>query len=218
MQMLKFGPSSRDRLFYDKYEYGICVSIVEGGILRAKTLKELNSAINYRNQARAQYWGTKSSIDGKVKDNLLAVWHELDAVRDSIKIVASYNILYIYSNDTSVLEHLANLQEVKYNIAVQAIVNKPRDVILKTNPKFKFRSYFKDRSLTEIERDRLLEFIKSREDSFGVTTYFKDSLSRYTYHWLQRHQFVEHNDPKDITMLSLVVPGLIRKTLRIQAK
>ncbi len=216
--MLKFGPVSRDRHFYDRYEYGICVSIPEAGCLRAKSHKELDHLISYRNRARAQWAGVKEQIGKTIRDDLFAVFDELQKVRDQIKLVVSFNIMYIYSNDISALEHFARLKQVSFNNAVQSVVDKPRDVVLINNPKFKYRSYFKDRVLEKTDCERLLNFIESRKDIYGVTRTLKSSLSRFNVHYLQRHLFVEHNDPKDITMLSLVVPGLIRKTLSVQAK
>lgn len=216
--MLKFDPVSRDRHFYDQYEYGICVSITEAGCLRAKSHKELDQLISYRNRARSQWAGVKEQIGKQIRDDLFAVFDELDLVRDKIKLVISYNIMYIYSNDMSALEHLSNLEQVKFCNAVQSVVDKPRDVVLITNPKFKYRSYFRDKILEPTDCERLINFIESRQGVYGVTRTLKASLRRYSAHYLQRHLFVEHNDPKDITMLSLVVPGLIRKTLPVQAK
>ncbi len=216
--MLKFGPVSRDRHFYDRYEYGICVSIPEAGCLRAKTHKELDQLISYRNHARAQWAGVKEQIGKQIRDDLFAVFDELDPVRDRIKLVISYSIMYIYSNDIAVLQHLADLKQVNFCNAVQSVVDKPRDVVLITNPKFKYRSYFRDKILEPTDCERLINFIESRQGVYGVTRTLKASLRRYSTHYLQRHLFVEHNDPKDITMLSLVVPGIIRKTLPVQAK
>jgi hypothetical protein len=215
--MLKFGPVSRDRLFYDRYEYGICVSLPEAGVLRAKTQTELVKAIGYRNQARFN-WSQKEQIAGEVLENLLLAFDEIDRVRDQIKLVISYNIMYIYSNDVAVLQHLSALPYVNFCNAVQSVIDRPRDVILKTNPKFGYRSYFRERMLEEHDRDNLINFLDSRTDCFGFTTTLRQHLTRNRYHWVQRHHFVEHNDPKDITMLSLVVPGLIRKTVSVQAK
>ena len=218
MQMLKFDPVSRDRMFYDHYEYGICVSITEAGCLRAKNHKELDQLIAYRNRARAQYAPEKDLIGRSIRDDLFAVFDLLETVRDKIKLVISYNIMYIYSNDIPVLQQLAGCQYVNFCNGVKSVVDKPRDVILITNPKFKYRSYFKDKILEKEDCERLLNFIESRKGIYGVTSTLKTSLQRYRAHYLQRHLFVEHNDPKDITMLSLVVPGLIRKTLPVQAK
>ncbi len=213
--MLKFEPSSRDRLFYDQFEYGICISLPEAGVLRAKTKTELVKSIGYRNSSRYSW---KEQIVGDVLTNILAAFDELDRVRDQIKLVVSFNVMYIYSNDIAVLKHLADLPYAAFCNAVQAVVDRPRDVIVITDPKFRYRSYFRERCLEEADRDRLLNFLDSRRDIFKITNTLKVHLERNRWHWVQRHHFVEHNDPKDITMLSLVVPGLIRKTLPVQAK
>lgn len=217
IQMLKFHPASKDRFFYDKYEYGICISLPESGVLRAKTLPELERAISWRNSNRYN-WDAREVIKGAVKDNLMSMFNELELVRDQIKIIISFSIMYIYCNDAKVLQHLADLPYVHFNSAVQAVVDRPRDVVLITNPKFRYRSYFKEKLLEEHERDRLLNFLESRRDIFRVTNTLKSTLNRFRVHWLPRHLFVEHNDPKDITMLSLVMPGIIRKTVSVQAK
>lgn len=215
--MLKFDTVSRDRHFYDQYEYGICVSLPEAGVLRAKTQTELVKAIGYRNQARFN-WSQKEQIAGTVLQNLLLAFDEIDRVRDKIKLVVGYDIMYIYSNDVGVLQYLAKLPYVNFCNAVQSVVDRPRDVVLKANPKFKYRSYFKEKVLEQHECERLLNFLESRQEVFGITNTLKSTLNRYRIHWLPRHLFVEHNDPKDITMLSLVCPGLIRKTVSVQAK
>lgn len=217
MQMLEFNPASRDRLFYDQYEYGICIALEEAGCLRAKTAQELTHAIHQRNFTRSRY-GVKEEITNDQVVYLMSMFDQLEPVRDRIKMIISFGVMYIYSNDIPVLQKLADLPYVQFCSAVQAVVDRPRDVILKTNPKFKYRSYFKEKMLEEHERDRLLNFLESRKDIFSVTRTLKHTLNRYQRHWLPRHLFVEHNDLKDITMLSLVMPGIIRKTFAVQAK
>lgn len=217
MQMLKFDPTSRDRLFYDQYEYGICIALEEAGCLRVKTTQELTYTIHQRNLTRSRY-GVKDVITDEQMANLMSMFGELEPVRDRIKMVVSYGIMYIYSNDIPVLQQLSELPYVNFCSAVQAIVDRPRDVVVISKPKFKYRSYFKEKVLEEHERDRLMNFLESRKDIFRVTPTLKQALNRYRIHWLPRHLFVEHNDPRDITMLSLVMPGIIRKTLAVQAK
>jgi len=202
-------------LFYDQFEYGICISLPEAGVLRAKTKTELVKSIAYRNSSRYTW---KEQIAGDVLTNILAAFDEIDCVRDRIKLVISFNIMYIYSNDVGILQQLADLPYIAFNNAVQAVVDRPRDVIVINAPKFRYRSYFKERYIEPEDRDRLLNFIDLRKDTFKITYTLRAHLKKNRWHWMQRHHFVEHNDPKDITMLSLVVPGLIRKTLPVQAK
>lgn len=216
--MLKFDPVSKDRLFYDQYEYGICLSLEEAGCLREKTYNTFLKTIEYRNSVR-QTWGRpKPQIAGDILENLKLMWTELDRCRSQIKLVISYNILYIYGNDTALLNHLASLPYVKFNNAVKSVVDRPRDVVFISNPKFQFRSYFRDRMLSDEEAQRVLNFFKTRADIFGITRSFRQHLGRDRYPYIPRHLFVEHNDHKDLTMLSLVIPGIIRKTVTVQAK
>ena len=163
-------------------------------------------------------WDSKEPINVKLVADLERLHGELDTIRDHSKIVISYNILYIYSNDVAGLQRLANLPYVHFNSSVRAVINKPRDVVLKADSPFKLRSYFKDRRLEESDLETLSKFFNSRQESYGLTPYFRSRLNSRSWLWVQRHNFIDHNDMKDITMLNLVVPGIIRKTLPIQAK
>lgn len=220
LPMLEFVLHSKDRFFYDQYQYGICVSIEEAGCLRAKSIKELHAVVNSRNKMR-NLWADrrKDLITDQMTQNLITVWEELDAVRSNIKIVISYNILYIYSNDIQILQQLSQIKLLKFNHAVQAVIDRPRDVVFKTNPQFQYRSYFKELMMSQTDRERLAGFLSDRREFYGITNRLMSTLNNtQKYCWLQRHHFVEHNDAKDITMLSLVMPGLIRKTVPVQAK
>lgn len=218
--MINFQPVSRDRLFYDQYQYGVCVNVTEASCLRAKTHRELLKMVEYRNRARRQYYSSPSRIviEGDTLNDLIAAFEFLDPYRDRIKMMVSFNMMYVYSNETQLLEKITQQSWARFRSAVRAEVNRPRDVVLLNNPRYQYRSYFKDRVLNEDEAGLLLNFLESREDVFSVTSSFRANMRRWRKPFIPRHLFVEHNDPRDITMLNLVVPGLIRKTLTVQAK
>lgn len=218
--MINFQPAERDRLFYDQYEYGVCISVVEASCLRAKTHSELLRMVEYRNNARRQYYSSTSKkvIEGEVLEDLITAFDFLDQHRDRIKLIVSYNVMYVYSNDTLLLEKITQQHWARFRSAVQARVNLPRDVVLLTNPQYRYRSYFKDKALDENQASMLLNFLESRSDIYSITRSFRANLNRWRRPYIPRHLFVDHNDIKDITMLNLVVPGLIRKTLTVQAK
>lgn len=215
--MFEFAPVSKDRLYFDKYEYSICLGLNEAGVLREKTASAIARAIEWRNKQRYN-WSPRDLITEETKNNLFAMFNELEPIRDQIKLMISFGILYIYSNDIAILRHLAKLPYVTFCNASQAVVDRPRDVVFKTDPKFQYRSYFREIHLEEADRDRLLNFIDVRKDTFSITSTVKSHLRKNRFIWLQRWHFIDHKDPKDITMLSLVYPGLIRKTVPIQAK
>lgn len=218
--MINFQLTSRDRLFYDQYRYGICVYITEASCLRAKTHRELLKMVEYRNRARRQYYSSPSRIviEGDTLNDLVAAFEFLDQYRDRIKMMVSFNMMYVYSNDPQLLENISQQDWATFRSAMQAEVNRPRDVVLLNNPRYQYRSYFKDRALNEHEASLLLNFLENRTDVFSITPSFRINLQKWRRPFIPKHLFVEHNDPRDITMLNLVVPGLIRKTLTVQAK
>lgn len=218
--MINFQSVSKDRLFYDQYEYGVCINVEEASCLRAKTRSELLRIVEYRNNARRQYYSSASKIviEGEVLENLIIAFDFLDQHRDCVKLLVSYNVMYVYSNDPVLLEKITQQHWAKFRSAVQACVNLPRDVVLLTNPQYQYRSYFKDKVLNETQASMLLNFLESRSDIYSITRSFRANLNRWRRPYIPRHLFVDHNDLKDITMLNLVVPGLIRKTLTVQAK
>lgn len=218
MSKIKLVQVNRSQLFFDQYEFSVNANILEAGCLRANSIAELHKAISYRNIARQRWSSFRDIIGGEVVTNLNDMWHRLDAVRDKIKLVISFNRVYIYSNDLALLQQLVSPSYVTIPWYQQACVAFPRGVVLKKDPKFKLRSYFKDKTLTQEQFDKLRDFITSRDDCYGITKSLKGNLKYARWPYLHRHWFVEHNDLKDITMLSLVCPGVIRKTLDVQAK
>ena len=215
--MINFETKNRDRLFYDQYEYGLCVSVNEASCLRAKTHRELLKTIEYRNQTRRQYH-SKMPIEGHTLNDLFEAFDFLDQHRHCIKLTVSFNMVYVYSNDPLLLNLIAQQPWTRFRSAMKAKVNLPRDVVLLKNPQYQYRSYFKERVLTEHEAPLLLNFLESRSDLFAITPSFRSHMHKWRKPYIPRHLFVEHNDLRDITMLNLVVPGLIRKTQTVQAK
>jgi hypothetical protein len=215
MQKIKFDPVSKDRLFYDQYRYSICISLAEARCLRSKTAEELAKIICYHNRAPRLWGNNRPIIEGKTLNHLNQMFDQLNRVRDKVKIIISYNILYIYSNNMDILKNLARLPYVIYNNGAEAQVDRPRDVVLRSNPKYKLRSYFREQLISSDESQRLINFLQQSRDYYGVTNYFFTILRK---RYIPRYMFIDYNDEKDITMLSLICPGLIRKTMPVQAK
>lgn len=214
----KINVLERDKLFFDRYEYSVCFVLEECGVLRENSELAILRAINWRNSNRRTYRSASADISPELTDDLLDMWRKLNQHRDQIKVVFSYNLVYVYGNDLKMLADIAGQSYTDINCFQQAVVTRPRDVVLKSNPKFKLRSYFKDTYLEDDKQALLRNFLTSRPDSYGFTGVFRRHLDRSRWFYLQRHHWIEHDSPADVTMLSLVVPGLIRKTVEVRAK
>lgn len=214
---IKFNTVERDRLFFDQYEYSLCFRLSDCGVLRECSEAGVLRAVEWRNTTRRQ-WGRNPQITEEDTVNLLDMWRILNSHKGTVKYTCSFNLVYLYGNDPALLSSIAEQSYTKVAYGQHAVVTRPRDVVLKTDPKFKLRSYFKDRSLEPHEQTMLRNFLTSRPESYGITRGFLSHLHRPKWFFLQRHQWIEHNDPADVTMLSLVLPGIIRKTVPVQAK
>lgn len=217
MKTLKFNPVNRDRLFFDRFRYSVSFRLIEASCLRAKSSQEVLKNISWRNSSR-QRWGIRGGVTDSELANLMHMWSVLEPHFDSIKFSVSFDHIYVYGNDTAILTKIAQQSYTTYWTGQESLITKPRDVVIKENPKFKLRSYFKEKSLDSVEQQRLHTFLMSRRDSYGFTDAFRKNLEKTKWFYLMRHQWVEHDNMSDITMFALAFPGLIRKTVPVQAK
>ena len=131
------------------------------------------------------------------------------------KVIYS-NHLYVYSNELALLQSLNDLDFVKYPILTEAQVILPRDTIILKKPKYNFRTYFKMRGVTKQQIETLNDFFNLNKELIKPSPSLRYSLARST-HWLMDYQFADHSDPKLITVINLICPGITRKTLNIMA-
>jgi len=128
--------------------------------------------------------------------------------------------VYIYSNNLAELRSLAGAPLVTHAVIKQAVVDQPAGVIVQKTPKWAFRSYLKGMTGREVGSTQLYDFIISRPEVYGITPGLAWKLQSLATKWyyISSQSFIDHNHISDITMLSLVQPGIIRKTMSIVAK
>jgi hypothetical protein len=101
---------------------------------------------------------------------------------------------------------------VKYT---QSVVVRARNTITLKNPQHRYRSYFKSVKLTAEEKNQINAFLTQQE--VRVSPALKSWIAT-PFIRAQDHFFVDYDSEYWLTMLSLVRPGLIRKTVQIVAK
>lgn len=218
MRKINFVPLHRDRLFFDRFQYSISFRLFEAGCLRARDSTEVLKNIRWRNDSRTRWSSSRGLINDMAAQNILDMWDRLHQHQGNIKFTTSYDYMYIYGNDPQVLKSIAVQSYTGMPRGQEALVTRPRDIVLKKDPKFKLRSYFKEKSLEPGQQTMLRDFLIKRPESYGLTKGFTIHLNKSKWFYLMRHHYIEHDSPADITMLSLVMPGIIRKTVPIQAK
>lgn len=224
----KFKPVVKDRLFYNRFTYCLGFYLAEATCLRELDHAGIDDVIRRRKQWREiaqQRWnnGRQNSIilarnwreiTEKTVTDLHLVANVLLASTAEFKLVTSLNQCYIYTNDLDLLTQLDGLPELSNKTHNQAQIGRPRDTIRLKKSDYCFRSYFRTMNLTAQEKQMLINFLEAQTDfvrvSPSMNEWLMDSFCR-----LQDYYFVDYDSEQWLTLLNLVRPGLIRKTMQI---
>jgi len=224
----------KDRLFYNRFEYAIGFHLDEVSCLREldhdRIDRMIQRRIEWREISRQRIVGTtKSGLIGKqpysmisrrhkeITEKTCSDLHQLAEVlltsTSDFKLVVSVNHAYVYTNDLTLIDQLGDLSGVTQQDYSRAVVCRPRDTIRLKNPRHQFRSYIKRTKLTDEQKTHLKNFLANQP-----TVRISPALATWingVFHRTEDYFFIDHADMSWLTMLSLVRPGLIRKTMQI---
>ena len=210
-------------MFYDQYRWCITINISEAHCLRYLGDTQFESAIR-----QAKYWAendrwtdrtwtiTKETALRETRDVLLAE-------TAPFKTVVSFNTVSIYTNRRKLADQLIDLGNdgVILRLVRGAVISKPAGVVQLQESKYAYRTYFRERKYTRDQRDMLKNFLDSRRDTLRVSPALSDWVNGnvgyiLNHNYSRSHYFVDHDHPNEGTMLSLVLPGIVRKTMPIE--
>jgi hypothetical protein len=226
LQNPNFKPVSSDRLFYDHWQFCIRFRLDEVNCLRYSLDEAEIDALLTRREVWRERVRTRwpqnnfvrphADITDSTRQNLYAFADFLKTSDVPYKMVISVNQCWIYSNDSNLLERIARLPFVNHVKYTQAHIVRPRDTIAVRHPRHQYRSYFRGIKLSASEKHGILAFLQGQADvriSPALAEWISTPFNR-----TQDYFFVDYNTESWLTMLSLVRPGLIRKTVQIVAK
>ena len=221
--LYKVEPAQRSSLFYDQYRWCITINLSEASCLRYLGSAQFESAI-----IQAKYWAendrwtdrtwtmTKETALRETRDVLLAE-------TAPFKTVVSFNTVSIYTNRRRLADRLIDLGNdgVILRLVREAVISKPAGVIQLQESKYAYRTYFRERKYTRDQREMLKNFLESRQDTLRVSPALSDWINGnvgyiLNLNYSRSHYFVDHDHPNEGTMLSLVLPGIVRKTMPIE--
>jgi hypothetical protein len=227
---LEFKPVTKDRLFYSRFQYCLGFNLDEATCLRELDHANIDELIQRRKQwqeVAQQRW-----INGRQNTTILSRrWKEiteqtvadLHSVADVLltsttdfKLVVSVHQGYVYTNDLALLSKLDGMPELTCKTRTQAQVDRPQNTIRLKKSNYNFRSYFKTLHLSAQEKQQLVNFLKTQQD-FVRTSPAMIQWIREPFTRLQDYYFVDHDSRQWLTLISLVSPGIIRKTMQILA-
>lgn len=220
-----FKPVVKDRLFYSQFEYCVKFHLEEVSCLRTLEHAHIDSMIERRIAWRSisqtmtnrplvtQLSNQSNKITETTVKNLHVLADLLLTTQTNFKLVVSAFTGYVYTNDRMLIDQVAKLPGVSYVEYTQAIVGRPRDTIQLRDPKYQWRSYFKVGKLTTEQKIHLKNFL-ANQPGIRISPALKNWIN-YKFTRTQDYFFIDYNEPAWLTMLGLVLPGLIRKTLEI---
>ena len=222
----KFKPVKSDRLFYDHWQYCIRFRLDEVNCLRYSLDPEEIDALLTRREAWRdrvrQRWPQNnfvrphSPITDGTRETLHAFADFLKLSTVPYKIVISVNQCWIYSNDTIFLERIERLPFVNGAKFTESVIVRARDTVALKNPQHVYRSYFRSTKLNGDEKQRILSFLQG-QTAVRISPALVEWIAT-PFNRTQDYFFVDYDAESWLTMLSLVRPGLIRKTVQIVAK
>ena len=224
--MYKVVPDERSSLYYNQYEYCVTLHISDAHCLRDLKTVRFEAAIR-----NAKYWAEQDRFSkdfrswGPIKESALRETRDILLEEDGeYKAVISYNVLSLYTNNIKLANRFAQLGNdgVHLHLVRQAVITKPAGVVQLRESKHGYRTYLRERKYNYDQRQMLLNFLKSREGTLrpcgSLLTWLGTGRHRFMINpnYSRSYYFVDHDHPNEGTMLSLVMPGIVRKTLPIE--
>jgi hypothetical protein len=223
----QFNTVKKDQLYYDRFEYSMGFQLTEVSCLRTLDHVCIDEMIQrrraWREIARQRWTGQKTStIVGKAHreltdetvENLHALAEMLITTPQEFKLVVSINQAYVYTNDLTLINRLNCMPALEHKTFAQAQVTRPKNTVALKRPQHQLRTYFRLTKLSIQQKDHLEAFLLNCEDHVRISPALKEWLA-FPYTRLQDYFFVDHDAETWLTMLNLVTPGIIRKTMHI---
>ena len=220
--MYKVVPDDRSSLYYSEYEYCVTLFISDASCLRDLKTVRFEAAIR-----NAKYWAEMDRRPWQGTTHESALRETRDILLEqagTYKAVVNFGNVSIYTNNRRLADRFAELgnPSVRLHLVRQAVITKPAGVVQLQESKYGYRTYLRERKYSLDQRNLLLNFLDSRQGTLrpcgSLMAWLRQQPKYYlaNLNYSRSHYFVDHDHPNEGTMLSLVMPGIVRKTLPIE--
>lgn len=213
----KIKTETRGSLYFGEYKYCLKFYMPDVYTLRYRSHVKIDELLKYNLNRRINWGGSWHQHDGNVfgdSEHLHELLYLLDDLTENRKLTVQRHHGYLYSNNLDTINTVSNLGYVMPIETKSVELAAPGTMKLK-DPQHKYRTYFKTQRIRQEDKTRLAEFITAQSE-VRPGPGFNDFLENWTnYCYVQQNHFVDHNDLGVITMLQLVCPIKIKKTLEL---
>ena len=219
---VKVRRKDTDRLFYDRYHYGIDLRMEDISCLRGldKLPDDYRTEITRRYHQKYQWTYRyhdrliQAARDQEKLESLYKLAELLDLYQTEIKLIVSGNCGYVYTNNIELL--LSVLKDFPQHVRQlrQACIVRPRNTVSLHNSPHQFRTYFREKSINQTEKQQLLTFLQNQTE-WHVSKALLKRLSRFSPMWMSRSYFIDHNTESEVVMLNLIGPNILQMTMPV---
>lgn len=227
--------SKRTKPWFGSYDYCARVYLPEAFMLRDLDHDYINRVAGYRDYNRLRR--ATEPVSSIPRFELHSMCDFLLGDQRPRKIVVTHDWLYLYFNDITLADDVKALDFLdagKIEISQYQQFGQAGAINLH-DPKYAYRTYFRNINPSEEEYTRLRDYLLAQEDialSPGLRMFFEyhdrylensqnnvqnNRFQAWRSHRVQDYYFIDHDNPGIVSMLRLLYPRLIRKTLPITA-
>jgi|TARA_R110000824_G_scaffold77497_4_gene195955 hypothetical protein len=217
MKKLKQRIKNSDKLFYGEYQYCLRCSLPHANSIgkdfdpkHITHIMDLRKNLYKRSNSSAKKYPNHATVKQLLKANEF-----FKSIGRSSKFVFTGHMAYVYTNNYHLRDDLDNLG-IGLDQCTTINVNRPKNTVYSQYPGFNKRCLLKEINITNEEKSNFLKFLEGNEQNIrtsrGLARFLKH---RSNYHWLRGYFFVDFNDEKLISIMELMIPGIIKKTIRI---
>lgn len=235
MQMPKIALAKRDKLYFDKFKYRLTFHLDGAGWTEfRRNIREYTNDYNSRllENASSILKGHRTPWPGIENIDLDAISKFIDyrekyhprGSKATIAGVYSYwNSARIFTNDLAIIHESFDIGGSNYAMTeVEKIEVPPGVMLFSRKPKFKYRTYFKEKRVDQKWKDELKRLFTNTPGIVpcGALKSFLDSpVVRFYGTWLSSSHFVEYDQPSLRMVLDLFFDrGYLRQHYELQQK
>ena len=217
----------RSTLYFGQYEYVVTLPCKEAWIMRNLNRLVIEQKLVHRENYARAYEKNVSML--AVRETVMCIVDTLEQLKSKFMHRSfGWQALHVYTNDLDDVNTLMTAFNNKITVKQAAVVYPSGVIMLATEPKYPYRTYFRDRNMPAAKKQALWTWISNQtpdlEASPATKKWFETLVRLKPYwvsgreEWCRGHYYIEHTDLSHITMLAMVCPGLTRKTVQVQKR
>lgn len=224
--MSNFELENRNSLFYKKYKYRSTFKLTGAYYAnRNDTVMAMKSYIQDRDAEIEEFgrrWGNTHKLAGYI-DLYAKYIRWRNKHKPNIFIRTYGDDVSVFTNDISAVKSLTKLDPDIVPKTVEVNLECEPNIMLRKEPKHKFRVYLKSRKVKSEFHTELAEFFQQRTASVFPCKSLDDWANRrhnqkWYLGWTQSSHFMEFDDESMITLVKLYFGDIIGKSFKIEKR